>query len=151
MPTMNLEIVTAERRVFAGDDVTTLIVEGLEGQMAILPKHASLMTILMPSELVIRKTTGDEIFMAISGGFIEVKPDNTIILADACERSDEIDMERALQAKRRAEERLKDTSPEIDRQRAEAALRRAIARLKVVEKRRKAPPHKPPVIPPSQS
>ena len=151
MPTMNLEVVTAERRVFLGDDIVAVIAEGTEGQMTILPKHAPLMTMLEPSELVIRKATGDEIYMAITGGFIEVKPDKTIILADACERSDEIDIERALEAKRRAEERMKDMRPEIDRARAEAALRRSIARLRVVEKRRKAPGRRPPDTPAIQN
>lgn len=143
MPTMKLEIVTAERQVFAGDDITTIIAQGAEGQMAILPKHAPLVTMLEPAELIIRRNSGDEMFMVISGGFIEVKPDKTIILADACERSDEIDMERALAAKQRAEDRLKDLTQEIDHSRAEAALRRSLARLRVVERRRKMPGYRP--------
>jgi len=151
MPAIYLEIVTAERQVFSGDDITTVIAEGTEGQMAILPKHAPLVTMLEPSELIIRRASGDEISMAISGGFIEVKPNKTIILADACERSDEIDVERALEAKRRAEERMKEISPEIDRTRAEAALRRSIARLRVAEKRRKTPSRRPPTNPPLQN
>lgn len=148
---MNLEIVTAERRVFSGDDIIALIAEGSEGQMTILPKHASLMTMLVPSELVIRRASGDEIYMAITGGFIEVKPDRTIILADACERSDEIDIDRAAEAKRRAEERIKDMTSEIDRSRAEAALRRSMARLRVADKRRKTPGRRSPVNPPVQN
>jgi len=151
MPTMNLEIVTAERQVFSGDDIVMIIAQGTGGQMAILPKHAPLVTILEPSELIIRRANGDEIFMAITGGFIEVKPDKTIILADACERSDEIDIERAEQAKRRAEERMKAMGPDIDRARAEAALRRSIARLRVAEKRRKTPGRRSPVNPPVQN
>lgn len=150
MPTMNLEIVTAERQIFASDDVITLVAEGTEGQMAILPKHAPLVTMLEPSELIIRRASGDEISMVITGGFIEVKPEKTIILADACERSDEIDLQRAEAAKRRAEERLKETGVGIDRARAEAALRRSIARLRVVEKRRKTPVRRPPSNPTSQ-
>ena len=144
MPTMNLEIVTAERQVFASDDVVTLIAEGSEGQMTILPKHAPLVTILECSELIIRRASGDEMFMVITGGFIEVKPEKTIILADACERSDEIDLQRAEAAKRRAEERLKETVTEIDHARAESALRRSITRLRVVEKRRKTSGRRPP-------
>jgi F-type H+-transporting ATPase subunit epsilon len=77
--------------------------------------------------------------MAISGGFMEVRPDKIIILADACERCEEIDIERAEQAKRRAEERLKSVTPESNQARAEAALRRSVARLRVAEKRRKRP------------
>ena len=144
MPTMNLEIVTAERQVFAAEDVVTIIAEGSEGQMTILPKHAPLVTMLEPAELIIRRASGDEMFMVITGGFIEVKPEKTIILADACERSDEIDVQRAEAAKHRAEDRLKEVGGELDRARAESALRRSIARLRVVEKRRKAPGRRPP-------
>ena len=119
--------------------------------MAILPRHAPLVTMLEPAELIIRRASGDEISMVITGGFIEVKSEKTVILADACERSDEIDLQRAEAAKRRAEERLKASGPEIDRARAEAALRRSIARLRVVEKRRKTPVRRPPSNPTSQN
>jgi F-type H+-transporting ATPase subunit epsilon len=138
---MKLEIVTAERQVFSGD-VTTVIAEGIEGQMTVLPKHAPLITMLAPGELVIRKD-GDEQYMVISGGFMEVMPEKVIVLADACERSDEIDLERAAAAKQRAEERLKSLTPDMDQSRAEAALRRSLARLRVVEKRRRMPGYRP--------
>ena len=141
MPTTKLEIVTAERQVFS-DDVTTIIAEGIDGQMTILPKHAPLITMLAPGELIIRKD-GEEMYMAITGGFLEVRPEKVIVLADACERSDEIDIERAMEAKKRAEERLKNLSEQIDQSRAEAALRRSMARLRVVEKRRRTPGYKP--------
>ena len=141
MPTMKLEIVTAERQVFS-DDVTAIIAEGTEGQMTVLPKHAPLITMLAPGELIVRKD-GDEQYMVISGGFMEVMPDKVIVLADACERSDEIDLERATAAKQRAEERLKGLTSEIDQSRAEGALRRSIARLRVAEKRRRMPGYKP--------
>ncbi len=136
MATLKLDIVTAESQVFA-EEVNMILAEGLEGQMAILPKHAPLITMLKPGELLIRNKDNDEIYMSISGGFMEVRPDKVIILADACERCDEIDIERAEHAKRRAEERLRGLTPEINQARAEAALRRSIARLRVVEKRRK--------------
>jgi F-type H+-transporting ATPase subunit epsilon len=141
MSTIKLEIVTAERQIFS-EDVTTIIAEGIEGQVAILPKHAPLITMLAPGELVIRKD-GDEMYLVISGGFLEVRPEKVIVLADACERSDEVDLERAAEAKRRAEERLKSLTPEIDHTRAEAALRRSMARLRVVEKRRRNPGYRP--------
>jgi F-type H+-transporting ATPase subunit epsilon len=148
MPTTKLEIVTAERQVFS-EDVTAIIAEGVEGQMTILPKHAPLVTMLAPGALLIRKD-GDEILMAISGGFIEVRPEKVVVLADACERSDEIDMERALAAKQRAEERLKSLTPEIDQTRADAALRRSMARLHVAERRRKIPGFRPTPPPANQ-
>jgi len=141
MPTTKLEIVTAERQVYS-EDVTAIIAEGVEGQMTILPKHAPLITILAPGAIVIRRD-GDEMIMAISGGFVEVRPDKVIILADACERSDEIDMERAIAAKQRAQERLKNLTQEVDQTRAEASLRRSLARIRVAERRRKAPGYRP--------
>ena len=143
MPTVKLEIVTAERQIFS-EDVTTIIAEGIDGQMTILPKHAPLITMLAPGELIVRRE-GEEMYMVISGGFIEVRPEKVIVLADACERSDEIDLERAAEAKRRAEERLKNLAlaPDIDQSRAEAALRRSMARLRVAEKRRRVPGYRP--------
>lgn len=137
MATFRLEIVTAERLSFA-DDVNVLVAPGVEGQLGILPHHAPLMTMLQPGELVIRKNN-EEIYWAISGGFLEVRPDKVIILADACEQADEIDIARAEAAKRRAEERLKTGAPDLDQARVEAALRRSLARLKVAERRRRKP------------
>ncbi len=135
MATTRLEIVTAERVVFS-DDVDVVVAPGVEGQLGILPHHAPLMSMLLPGELQVRKG-GEEFFIAIAGGFLEVRPDRVIVLADAAERVEEIDIARAEAAKRRAEERLKHPVPEIDMARAEAALRRSLARLKVVERRRR--------------
>lgn len=138
MPTMRLEIITAERQIFS-DEVNLVVAPGIEGELGILPHHAPLMTILKPGELRIKK--GDEeIFMAVSGGFLEVRPDKVIILADACERAEEINIERAEAAKSRAEQLLKTHPPGIDTAQIEAALRRSLVRLKVAEKRRRKPP-----------
>ena len=137
MSTIRLEIVTAERLVF-GEDVNVVIAPGIEGQLGILPHHTPLMTMLMPGELLARKGS-DEFSMCITGGFLEVRPDKVLVLADACERAEEIDLERAEAARKRAEERLKKKTPDIDMARAEAALQRSLVRLKVVERRRKRP------------
>ncbi len=141
MPTMRLEIITAERQVFA-DEVSLVVAPGIEGELGILPHHAPLMTILKPGELLIRKDN-EEIYMAISGGFLEVRPDKVIILADACERAEEINIERAQTAKERAEQLLKTHPPGTDISQVEAALRRSLIRLKVAEKRRRRPPSTP--------
>jgi len=133
--TFRLEVVTAERMVFS-DDVKLVVAWGTEGQLGILPHHAPLMTMLRPGDLLIRKDN-EEQYLAISGGFLEVRPDKVIVLADACERAEEIDVTRAEAAKRRAEEILKARAPEVDAAVAEAALRRSLARLKVAEKRRR--------------
>jgi F-type H+-transporting ATPase subunit epsilon len=98
-----------------------------------------LMTMLQPGDLMIRKDK-EEDYLAISGGFLEVRPDKVIILADACERVDEIDIARAEEAKKRAQETLKAGPLTADAAAAEAALRRSIARLKVAERKRRQPP-----------
>jgi F-type H+-transporting ATPase subunit epsilon len=135
--TFRLEVVTAERMVFA-DDVNGVVAWGVEGQLGILPHHAPLMTMLRPGDLVIKRDNEEE-YLAISGGFLDVRPDKVIILADACERAEEIDIARAEAAKCRAEETLKERPHEVDTAAAEAALRRSLARLKVAEKRRRRP------------
>lgn len=135
MATFRLELVTAERMVYS-DDVDMVIAWGLEGQLGILPHHAPLMTMLQPGELIIKKEN-EETYMAVSGGFLEVRPDKVIILADACERAEEIDLARAEEAKRRAGEIMEAPSPETDSAAAEAALRRSLVRLKVAEKIRR--------------
>jgi len=136
--TFRLEIVTAEKMIFS-EDVSAVIAWGVEGQLGILPHHAPLMTMLQPGDLMIRKEKEEE-YLAISGGFLEVRPDKVIILADACERVDEIDIARAEEAKKRAQETMK-TAPLTDQAAsAEAALHRSLARLKVAEKRRHKPP-----------
>ncbi len=135
MPNFKVDIVTAERIVYS-EDVEALIAPGVEGQLGILPHHAPLMTILQAGELVVRRGAEEDI-MAISGGFLEVRPDRVIILADSAERAEEIDTERAEAAKKRAEERLKEKPAEVDITRVEASLRRAMARLTVAEKMRR--------------
>lgn len=135
MSSIRLDIVTAERVVYS-EDVDVIVAPGVQGELGILPHHAPLMTTLQPGELIVRKG-GEELSMAISGGFLEVRPDRVIVLADAAERAEEIDIARAEAAKRRAQERLRERAPGADVAQAEAALRRAIARLGAVEKRRR--------------
>jgi F-type H+-transporting ATPase subunit epsilon len=133
MPSLKIDIVTAERVVYSAE-ADVVIAPGIEGQLGILPHHAPLMTILQAGELIVRKG-GEEESLAISGGFLEVRPDRVIVLADQAERAEEIDVARAEAARKRAEERLKERhAPGMDEARAETALRRAMARLSVAEK-----------------
>ncbi len=133
MANFKLDIVTAEKVVYS-DDVDMVVAPGVQGQLGILPHHTPLMTTLDAGELRIKKG-GEELSLAISGGFLEVRPDHVIVLADAAERADEIDVARAEAAKHRAEERLATRRvPVADEETARAALARAMARLKVAEK-----------------
>lgn len=136
MASIKLDIVTAERMVYS-EDVDMVIAPGVEGQLGILPHHTPLMTMLQAGELRVQKG-GEEVSLAISGGFLEVRPDRVVVLADAAERADEIDLARAEEAKRQAEQRLSDRQVTgLDEARAEIALRRALARLSVGEKLRR--------------
>ena len=113
---MLLEIITAERQVF-GDDVELVVAPGVDGQLGILPHHAPLMTMLQPGEIRIRKD-GEDTFFVVTGGFLEVIGNKVTILADACERSEEIDESRAQQAVERARERVAHQETDLEMQRA---------------------------------
>ena len=133
MPTMKLEIITAESSIFS-DDVEGLIAPGSQGELGILPQHAALMTALQSGEISIRKQEGD-VYMAVSGGFLEMMDNKVVILADSAEKSEDIDENRARAAMARAEERLASASDEVDSLRATTALRRSQVRLKVSQRR----------------
>ena len=136
MATLHLEIVTVERRVF-DDHVNMVIAPGSEGMMGILPRHTPLLTSLSYGELQIKRDGEEDEFVAIGGGGMEVQPNHVIVLADAAEYAEEIDVVRAEEARRRAEERLAQAKAgELDFARAELALRRSTLRLKVAQRRR---------------
>ena len=134
MAPMRLEIITAEREVYA-DDVDVLVAPGLEGQLGILPHHAPLMTVLQPGELMIRKD-GEETYLAVTGGFLEVIGNKVTILADACEHSNEIDEERAQAAVDRARDEMSRVDANQQLALAAVSMRRAQIRLNVVRRRR---------------
>jgi len=143
MPTLRLEIITAERLVYA-DDVEVVVAPGAEGQLGILPRHAPLMTALQPGEIMVRKN-GEPTYLAVTGGFMEVMGNKVTILADACERSEEIDEARAQAAMERARAQLARRESDLELQRAVIAVRRAEARLNVARRRRpRARPEAPP-------
>jgi len=132
---LNLQIVTAEQTVFESD-VDFVLAPGSEGVLGILPQHAPLLSALKPGELHYRKG-GDETALAIGGGFIEILNNKVIVLADSAERSDDIDLGRAEEARKRAERLLTERSKlsSEDLMMAEASLRRALARIDVARRR----------------
>lgn len=138
MSKLKLEIVTAERVVYS-EEVDVVVPPGVEGQLGILPQHAPLMTMLQPGELLVRRD-GEEESIFVSGGFLEVRGDKVVVLADTAERADEIDLDRVEDAKRRADERMKSPSTDADLAGAQAAMMRSLMRLKVAEKRKKKRP-----------
>ncbi|KTB48625.1 F0F1 ATP synthase subunit epsilon [Dehalogenimonas alkenigignens] len=145
MATIRLEVVTPERSVFS-DDVDIVVAPGIEGELGILPHHTPLMTALKTGELRARKGS-EEFLLCVAGGFMEVRPDRVIVLADTCERAEEIDLARAEEARRKAEQRMAEKyQPGFDAAESEAALHRAMARLAIAEKskRRKGSLRPPP-------
>ena len=132
---MNLEIVTAERQVYS-DEVDMVIAPGFDGQLGILPMHAPLMTMLKPGELTVKKSGEEDMYVAVSGGFMEVLGNKVSVLADACERSDEIDEQRAEEAIQRAQDRLANRGTEMELERAMRSLQRAQVRVNLVRRRR---------------
>ena len=131
---LTVEIVTAEQVVYSQEGVDEVIAPGADGEFAVLPQHAAFITTLAPGEMRIIKG-GEEEAMAITGGFFEVRNDRIVVLADAAERAEEIDVARAEAARRKAEEELHERREVADLVQAEASLRHAMARLKVVERR----------------
>lgn len=131
---MRLEIITAEREVYA-DDVDIVVAPGVEGQLGILPHHAPLMTALQPGEVMVRKE-GEPSYLAVTGGFMEVMGNRVTILAAACEYSQEISEERAQAAMERARERLQNRASDLELEQATAAIRRAQVRLNIARRRR---------------
>jgi F-type H+-transporting ATPase subunit epsilon len=135
---LRVEIVTAEREVFAEDDVDMVVAPGAEGVVGILPRHAPLLTTLQPGVVRIKKG-GREEAMAVGGGFLQVARNQVLILADSAERADEIDEARAEEGRRRAREALTDMARGGQRLQAEAArfaLRREEVRIQVVRRHR---------------
>lgn len=131
--TFQIEIVTPEKMVVK-DVAEEAQIPGKNGYLGILPGHAPLVTELAVGEITYRNGATTH-YLAVAWGFAEVLPDKVTILAETSERPEEIDKQRAEEAKRRAEELLNSGNPEVDYPRAEAALKRAETRLEVAEKR----------------
>ncbi len=131
---LRCEIVTPERVVFSGD-VDMVIAPGIDGELGILPLHAPLITVLKIGELRIKIGDKQE-YMAVSGGYLEVREDKVSVLAETAESADQINVERAKRAKGRAEKFLKELGKEkeVEFTRAQGDLEKALNRLRVAGK-----------------
>ncbi|MPZ22096.1 MAG: F0F1 ATP synthase subunit epsilon [Dehalococcoidia bacterium] len=134
-PKLKVEIITAERIVYSAEQVDEVIVPGAEGELAILPRHAALISGLGTGELVVMKGN-DEEHIALAGGFMEVLNNTVTILSDVAEREEEIDLAAAQAARDKAREALETASAE-DYSGLQAALAASLARLRVAERRRR--------------
>lgn len=138
MSPFRLEVVTAERELYSGD-VDQLIAPSRQGQVTILPNHAPLLSQLEAGLLEYR-VNGEDQALAVTGGFMEVMGNRTVILADSAERAEEIDEARAQAAFDKAEERMASRDSDVDFERAVRQLARARTRLTVARRRRPMAP-----------
>jgi F-type H+-transporting ATPase subunit epsilon len=133
---LHLEVITPERKVYE-DDVDMVVAPASEGYVGILPHHIPLFTTLGPGEFKVKKGGVEEV-LAVFGGFMDVRSDRVIVLTDAAEPAEEIDANRAQEARERAQQVLAaGPASAADEQRARAELQRALVRLRVSEGRRR--------------
>ena len=138
---IRLEIVTPERLAYE-DDVDSVNVPGVEGELGILPHHAPLVSMLGVGELRIRKSGAEESF-AIVGGFLQVLPDKVVVMAETADVASDIDVEKAQEARREAERALEGGYAEgADLSAARAALQQALLRIRVAERRHREGPRR---------
>lgn len=131
MKTLTVSVVTPDGQVLE-DEYEMVSCKAETGEFGILPGHIPLVAPLAISALRLKRNN-EEHLVAVSGGFIEVRPDKVTVLAPSAERAEDIDVERALAAKERAEKRLAEQK-DIDKVRAEAALQRALNRLEIARR-----------------
>ncbi|MHC4712504.1 MAG: ATP synthase F1 subunit epsilon [Planctomycetota bacterium] len=129
---MKIEVITPSR-LAVDDDCSLAVMPTPQGEVGIEDGHAHMMATLVPGEIRLYRDGAPEVF-AVSGGVIEVRPNRLIVLADAVEEIEEINVERAEKARRRAEERLERPREGVDIDRAQAALARAINRIRVAKR-----------------
>jgi F-type H+-transporting ATPase subunit epsilon len=136
-----LEIVTPEKLAFS-DQVDAVVLPGSEGELGVLPHHAPLVSTLGAGELRLRKGGTEESF-AIVGGFLQVLPDKVVVMAETADMAAEIDLEKAQEARRRAEAALESGYHEgADLAAARAALQTALLRIRVAERRHREGPRR---------
>jgi len=136
MNTLHVDVVSAEESIFSGQ-ARFVALPGEAGELGILPKHTPLITRIKPGSVRIEMADGSEEFVFVAGGILEVQPDCVTVLSDTAIRGHDLDEARALEAKQRAEEDLKDKASDIDYARAQSELSVAVAQLAALEKLRK--------------
>ncbi len=134
--TMHVDIVSAEESIFSGA-VEFLVARATYGEVGILPRHTPMLMQLQPGEVRLTVEGGDEQFFYVSGGMLEVQPNIVTILADTAVRAKDIDEAAAQEAKRRAEEALRNRTSQMEYGRAAAELAAAVAQLRALENLRK--------------
>jgi F-type H+-transporting ATPase subunit epsilon len=130
--TVNLNVVSAEEELFSGR-IESLQITGSEGELGIMPGHAPLLTSLKPGMARIVKFGGEEEIIYLSGGMLEVQPNNVTVLSDVAVRAADLDEQAVLEAKRRAEEHMNAHGDDVDYAEVAAELARVTAQLRVIQ------------------
>jgi len=139
--TVHVDVVSAEESIFSGL-VEMVVVPGEMGELGIYPRHAPLLTRIKPGSVRLKLPNQSELMLIyVSGGMLEVQPSVVTILADTAIRGADLDEARSLEAKRAAEEAMKNRASDIDYATAQAELSEALAQLQAIQKMRKQQPH----------
>jgi F-type H+-transporting ATPase subunit epsilon len=128
---LHVEVIAVDR-VIMTEDTDVVVAQTASGQVAILPAHAPMVTLLVPGQLRLGRGSTEHI-LSVSGGYLEVRENQVVVLADAAERAEDIDLQRAIAARERAVAELAQKQSNVEAARASIALSRAIARIRVAE------------------
>jgi F-type H+-transporting ATPase subunit epsilon len=133
--TLHVDIVSAEEEIYSGT-AEMVVAPAAGGEVGIYPRHAPMLTPLKAGEVIVRDGGEDKLFF-VSGGVLEVQPDIVTVLSDTAIRAKDLDEAKALEAKKRAEDAMKDKKADMDYARAQIELVEAVAQLRTIEKLRK--------------
>ena len=136
MSTIRCDIVSAEQEIFRGE-ATLVVATGELGELGIAPKHAPLITRLKPGKVVVTLPSGEQLDFVISGGILEVQPYEVTVLADTAIRGRDLDEASANEARRQAEEALRNRDTKIDYAKAQSELAIAIAQIQTLSRQKK--------------
>jgi len=136
MATIRVDVVSVERSIFSGD-ANFVALPGESGELGILHGHTPLITRIRPGSVRIEKADGDEEFVFVAGGYLEVQPDSIIVLADTAIRGHDLDEAKALEAKKRAEEAMQNRAGDFDIAHVQSEFAVAAAQLAAIARLRR--------------
>ena len=134
--TMHIDIVSAEAEIYSGT-VEVVVAPAIMGEVGIYPRHTQMMTPLKPGEVRVTKQGGEEESFYVSGGMLEVQPHCVTVLSDTCVRAHDLDEAAVLEAKKAAEQSIKDRDSEMELAEAQAKLAEAMAQLQAIQRMKK--------------
>ena len=134
--TMHIDIVSAEAEIFSGT-VEVVVAPAIMGEVGIHPRHTQMLTPLKPGEVRVTKQGGEEESFYVSGGMLEVQPHCVTVLSDTCVRAHDLDEASVLEAKKAAEQSIKDRDSKMELAEAQAMLAEAVAQLQAIQRMKK--------------